>query len=177
MICSTCRKHFLHYWLITGTVTRLTLLVEQELITLPKFTPVFSGVHVTRSLGLCFVDRYLSFFPSSFYRIYGFWLPLWYLQTLLQWDDDGVCFVQSHHATLSNSRNGVILTFPRMLNGQLACLRKRVCRVLTVWFSTRKSRWIYEICGSLAWKLVDLESPKSIQIFILYIVLQFQMYR
>ena len=62
-------------------------------------------------------------------------------------------------------------------NGQLACLRKKVCRVLTVWFSTRKSRWIYEIFGSLAWKLVDLESPKSIQIFIMYIVLQFQMNR
>ena len=51
---------------------------------------VFSGVRVTRSfvLYVCFVDRCLSFCsfshcvvcPSS---IYGFWLPLWYLQTLL----------------------------------------------------------------------------------------------
>jgi hypothetical protein len=51
-------------------------------------------VRVTRSLALCvcFVDRCLSFcpfftwllcFPSS--SIYGFGLPLWYLQTLLAW--------------------------------------------------------------------------------------------
>ena len=53
--------------------------------------PVFSGVHVTRSLVLCvcFVDRCVSFCTFSFGHcvvcssIYGFWLPLWYLQTLL----------------------------------------------------------------------------------------------
>ena len=53
---------------------------------------VFSGVRVTRSLVLCvcFVDRCLSFCPFSFGHcvfcsssLYGFWLPLWYLQTLL----------------------------------------------------------------------------------------------
>jgi hypothetical protein len=58
----------------------------------PEFTPVFSGVRVTRSLVLyvCFVDRYLSFCPFSFGHcvvcpslIYEFWLSLWYLQTLL----------------------------------------------------------------------------------------------
>jgi hypothetical protein len=40
-------------------------LVEQELLTLPQFTPVFSGVRVTRSLILCacFVDRCLPFCP------------------------------------------------------------------------------------------------------------------
>jgi hypothetical protein len=69
--------------------------VEQELPTLPEHLsspPVFSGVHVTRSLVLylCFVDRCLSFCTLSFGHcvffsssIYGFWLPLWYLQTLL----------------------------------------------------------------------------------------------
>ena len=55
--------------------------------------PVFSGVRVTRSLVLyvCFVDRCLSFCTFSFGHcvvcsssIYGFWLSLWYLQTLLQ---------------------------------------------------------------------------------------------
>ena len=52
----------------------------------PGFTPIFSGVHATRSLVLCvccFVDHCLShcvFCPSL---IYGFWLPLWYLKTLL----------------------------------------------------------------------------------------------
>jgi hypothetical protein len=54
--------------------------------------PVFSGVRVTRSfvLYVCFVDRCLSFCTFSFGHcvigsssIYGFWLPLWYLQTLL----------------------------------------------------------------------------------------------
>jgi hypothetical protein len=46
---------------------------------------------ITRSLVLyvCFVDRCLSFCTFSFGHcvvcspIYGFWLPLWYLQTLL----------------------------------------------------------------------------------------------
>jgi hypothetical protein len=54
----------------------------------------FSWVPVTRSLVLyvCFVDRCLSFCIFSFGHccvcsssIYGFWLPLWYLQTLLSW--------------------------------------------------------------------------------------------
>ena len=55
-------------------------LVEQELLTLPEHLcslPVFSGVHVTRSLVL-----YLSFCTFSFGHcvvcfssIYGFWLP------------------------------------------------------------------------------------------------------
>ena len=53
---------------------------------------VFSGVRVTWYLVLCvcFVERCLTFWPFSFGHfvvcsssIYGFWLPLWYLQTLL----------------------------------------------------------------------------------------------
>ena len=95
--CSTSRS-FPRSWLITGFVTRLkrrVSLVEQELLTLPKHLsspPVFNGVRVTRSLVLyvCFVDRCLSFCTFSFGNcvvcsssIYGFWLPLWYLQTLL----------------------------------------------------------------------------------------------
>ena len=86
--------------LITGFVTRLTRrvsLVEQELLTLPEHLsspPGFSGLRVTRSLVLyvCFVDRCLSLCPFSFgycvvcsSSIYGFWLRLWYLQTLCQW--------------------------------------------------------------------------------------------
>jgi hypothetical protein len=89
---------FHHSWLITGFVTRLTRrvsLVEQELRTLPEHPsspPVFSGVRVARSLVLyvCFVDRCLYFCTFSFGHcvvcsssIYVFWLPLWYLQTLL----------------------------------------------------------------------------------------------
>jgi hypothetical protein len=52
-------------------LTRRVPHVEQELLTIPKHVsslPVFSGVHVTRSLVLCvcFVDRCLSFFTFSF---------------------------------------------------------------------------------------------------------------
>ena len=54
---------------------------------------LISGVRVTRSLVLClcFLDRCLSFFTFSFNHcvicslIYGFWLPLWYLQTLFDY--------------------------------------------------------------------------------------------
>ena len=67
-------------------------IVEKELLTLPEHMslyPVFSGVRVTRSLVLCvcFVDRCLSFCTFSLGHcvvcssIYGFWLPLLYLQT------------------------------------------------------------------------------------------------
>jgi hypothetical protein len=84
--------------LITGFVTRLIWrvpLVEQELLTLPEHLSsplVFSEVRVTRSLVLyvCFVDHCLSVCTFSFGHcvvcsssIYGFWLPLWYLQALL----------------------------------------------------------------------------------------------
>jgi hypothetical protein len=50
----------------------------------PEFTPLFSGVRVTRSLAVCvcFVDRCLSLCTFSFGHC-GFWLPLWCLQTLL----------------------------------------------------------------------------------------------
>ena len=69
--------------------------MEQELPTLPErlsLPPVFSGVRVARSLVLyaCLVDDCLSFCTFSFghgvvcsFSIYGFCLPLWYLQTLL----------------------------------------------------------------------------------------------
>ena len=69
--------------------------VELELLTFPEHLsspPMYSAVRVTRSLVLCvcFVVRCLSICPFSFGHcvvcsssIYGFWLPLWYLQTLL----------------------------------------------------------------------------------------------
>jgi hypothetical protein len=90
-------RFFPHSWLVTTFVTLLTRrvpLVKQELCTLPEHLSsplVFSGVLVTRFLVLCafFLDRCLSFCPFSFDHcvvctssIYGFWLPLWYLQTL-----------------------------------------------------------------------------------------------
>ena len=96
LVVNTSRS-FPRSWLITGLVTKLTRrvsLVEQEL-TLPKHLSspsVFIGIRVTRSLVLyvCFADRCLSLCTLSFGHcvvysssIYGFWLPLWYLQTLL----------------------------------------------------------------------------------------------
>jgi len=74
----------------------LQMLVEQELLTLPEHLsspPLFSWVCVTRSLALCvcFVYRCLFFCTFSFGHcvvcsssIYGFWLLLWYLQTLFR---------------------------------------------------------------------------------------------
>jgi hypothetical protein len=86
----------LRHRLITGVVTRLTRqapLVEKELLIFPEHlsSPRFlvGFVSVTRSLfsWVCFVDRCLSFCPFPFGHcvvcpssIYGFWLPLWYLQ-------------------------------------------------------------------------------------------------
>jgi hypothetical protein len=96
LVVSTSRS-FPHLRLITGCVTRLTRrvsLVEQELLTLPEHlsSPLgFSGVRFTPSLVLCvcFIDRCLLFCPFSYGHcfvcspIYGLWLPLWYLQSLL----------------------------------------------------------------------------------------------
>ena len=97
LVINTSRS-FPRSWLITGFVTRLTRrvsLVKQELLTIPEHLsspPVFSGVRVIRSLVLyvCFVDHCLSLWTFPFGHcivcsssIYGFWLSLWYLQTLL----------------------------------------------------------------------------------------------
>ena len=96
LVVNTSRS-FPRSWLITGCLTRITWwvsVVEQELLTLVEdlsSSPIFSGVRVTRSLVLCvcFVDRCLSFCTLSFVHcvvcssIYGCWLLLWYLQTLL----------------------------------------------------------------------------------------------
>jgi hypothetical protein len=79
-ICSSCRKHFPFLSSFTayrGFVTRLKQrvpLVEQELLTLPEYlnsSSVFSGVRVARSLVVCvcFVDRFLSFCPFSFWPL------------------------------------------------------------------------------------------------------------
>ena len=82
-----------HSWQITVFVTRLTRwvpLVEQELLTLIEHLsslPDFTGVSVALSLGFCLVlcRLVLVFFVFIFCvvcpSIYGFWLPLWYLQT------------------------------------------------------------------------------------------------
>jgi hypothetical protein len=96
LVVSTSHS-FPHSWLITGLVTRLTRwvpLVDQELLT-PLEHPGSSRVLVEFSLldlcALCmlcrslFVLLYVLFWPLCClsFLIYGFWLHLWYLQTLL----------------------------------------------------------------------------------------------
>ena len=62
-------------------------IVEQELLTLPMFIPILSGDRVTLSLTLCVMLCRSLFVPFGYCvvcpLIYRFWLPLWYLQTLL----------------------------------------------------------------------------------------------
>ena len=94
-------------------------LVEQELLTLPEHLSspsVFSGIRVTRSIVLyvCFVDRCLSFCTFSFDHcvvclslIYGFWLPLCYLLTIVLsvlWytDSDYLPLVSSNFSSYNN---------------------------------------------------------------------------
>ena len=101
-ICLSCHKHFpvlssflIYHRFITRLIRRVPL-VEQKLLILPEHmnsSPVFSGVRVTWSFvwSVRFVDRCLSLCPISVDHcvvcssIYGFWLPLWYLQTLLKY--------------------------------------------------------------------------------------------
>ena len=71
---------FPHSWLVIGFVRRVNTMGATRGVgtTYPsrahEFTPVFSGVRVCPfSFGHCIVC------PSS---IYGFWLPIWYLQIL-----------------------------------------------------------------------------------------------
>jgi hypothetical protein len=72
------------------TVKRRVSLVEQELIFLLEHLsslPVFSGVRVARSLVLCVLLIIICLFSVGHCivcpSIYGFWLPLWCLQTSL----------------------------------------------------------------------------------------------
>jgi hypothetical protein len=98
----------------------------QELRTLPEYLsspPVFSGVCVTRSLVLCvcFVDCFLSFCPFSFGHcvvcpssIYGFCLPLWYLQFFFifyQHVDSNFCVTNDHFGYSHNvNHNPAVLS-------------------------------------------------------------------
>jgi hypothetical protein len=88
---------FPHSWLVTRFVIRITWWgphVEQELLTFLEHLSspwFFSGVCVTRSLVFCVMfcrSLFVLFlFGSCFVcpSIYGFWLPLWYLQTFLRY--------------------------------------------------------------------------------------------
>jgi hypothetical protein len=86
------RRHFFNILLQSILLCAQYTTPKVEDVTLPErlsSSPVFSGVHVTRSLDwcVCFVDRCLTFCPFSFGHcvvcpssISGIWLSLWYLQ-------------------------------------------------------------------------------------------------
>ena len=84
---------FPHTRFITGFVTRLTRrvpLVQHELLSIQEHLRSPPDFSWSLPLYVCFVDRCLSFCTFSVDHcvvcsssIYGFWLPRWYLQTLL----------------------------------------------------------------------------------------------
>jgi hypothetical protein len=74
-------------WLSLCKIVRSSVI-----LLLPLFTPDISGVRVTRYLALYVIFCRLLLVLLSFFlchcgvcplSIYGFWLPLWYLETLL----------------------------------------------------------------------------------------------
>jgi hypothetical protein len=108
---------------VDGASTRLTRRMQlSEHMSSP---PVFSVVPVIRSLVLCvsFIECCLFFCPFSFGHcvvcsssIYGFWLPLWYLQTLF--------------AILGSNafRTNTTLVCPTLFSWQIApCLERHPC--------------------------------------------------
>ena len=107
----------------------------------PEFTPGFSGVRVTWSLVLCvcFVDSCLSCCPFSFIHcvvcpssLYGFWLPLWYLQILLK-------FVNSCLSLLRDRIRGWCKDYlDRFQYGRLNIRSDRI----TCWFSSKHAVYI-----------------------------------
>ena len=131
MLSSKCSYIFqIFVFLIKYFTTRLTRwvpLIDQELLTFTEHLsspPVFSGVRVTRSLVVCvcFVDRCLSFSLFSFghcivcpFSIYGFWFPLWYLQTLLIIHDYISCYNVYDEQNILGYR--LILRGIRLMNG------------------------------------------------------------
>jgi len=81
-------------------LTRQVPLLEQELFTLPEHLsspPGFGGVRVTRSLVLYVCLSFCTFSVGHCVvcssSIYGFSLPLWYLETLLKCNYHGTIYI------------------------------------------------------------------------------------
>ena len=98
--------------------------------------PVFSGVRVTRSLVLCMFCRSLSF--CTFFvghcvvcssSIYGFWLPLWYPQTLLTYN-----LLWQSHISLTLFKMGMELSWQNVMYIQLIGIQ---CRFYTAYYNCR----------------------------------------
>ena len=142
LVVSTSRS-FPHSRLITGFITRLTRwvpLVKQELPILTEHLsspPVFSGIHVTRSLILyvCVVCRCLFVCAISFghcvvcsHSICGFWLPLWYLQTL-----------PTQYIILIRNSNNVI---PSISSKPNVTNKKTITDDSNTWQETLQTNWL-----------------------------------
>jgi hypothetical protein len=103
--------------------------------------PHFSWVRVTRSLVLCvyFVDRCLSFWPLFFghcvvcpITIYGFWLPLWSLETLF-------------NLNKSNNLLKEYMTNNKTLDRKVKLVGHIYCRILLI---ERTNLWVIVIGDS-----------------------------
>jgi len=115
----------------------------------PEFTfPGLSGFRVARSLVLyvCFVDRWLSFCPYSFGHcvvcpsIYGFWLHLWYLQTLIKRVllEEQVLLILSEHLRSLPKLSGVHVahSFVFCVVFCMSCLSFFVIVFSVTWFTS-----------------------------------------
>jgi hypothetical protein len=96
------------YGITTSVTNGAETAYPSEHMSSHDFTPVFSGIRVSWSLVLCvcFVDGCLSFYTFPFVHcvvcfpsICGFWLHLWYLQTLL--NESSVLQLFTMHVTIS----------------------------------------------------------------------------
>jgi len=104
--------------------------------------PVFSGVRVARSLCFCAMFcRSLSICPFSFGHcivcpsIYGFWLPLWYLQSFLKTSVHGRKYYFLSNTYLSIHLSTIIKLFGR---NQRHDNKNRVHRKMYVWYKVSR---------------------------------------
>jgi hypothetical protein len=139
--------------------------VEQELITLPEHLnspPIFSGVRITRSLVLCvyFVDRCLSYCYISFGHcvvssssIYGFWLSLWYLQTLVKKVTRRVSHVVQQLLTLAEHWR-----WPHVLVGLCCLIFSFLCSSLYILYdsNTMTMQTVFAMSGHISQGVIIL---------------------
>ena len=121
-------------------------------IKIPVISRGFSGIRIARCIVFC-VDYCLSFYPFSIGHcavcsssIYGFWLPLWYPQTLLTSD--------------------ITITRGLCTNNRKQCI-KVTRRDDTILFNQLKHYWLQK--KSYIWWICYYYSEKHTRYFPLYI--------
>jgi len=106
----------------------------------------FSRVRLVRSLVLCvcFEDCCLSFCPFSFCHcvicpsIHRFWLPLWYLQTLLEYNRSMFIHLYAYYIISFAHAN----TYCKLLDsGEDFICRKNLCSIPNLIYFTNKICW------------------------------------